>query len=99
MQINFQFRAEFGDVNVTLHKQALLNCGVCGTEVTVEIGDCEIETAQTALAGTTVTASFEHNGYIEQWIREGSKLSTNKRQPQRLPHNLPVFSLCFDGTI
>jgi hypothetical protein len=51
VQINFQFRGAFGDVNVTLHKQALLNCGVCGTEVTVEIGDCENETAQpTALS-------------------------------------------------
>jgi len=50
VHINFQFRGAFGDVNVTLHKQALLNCGVCGTEVTVEIGDCENGTAQTALS-------------------------------------------------
>ena len=55
MQINFQFRGAFGDVNVTLHKQALLNCGVCGREVAVEIGNCENETAQTALAGTSVS--------------------------------------------
>jgi len=72
VQINFQFYGEFGDVNVTLHKQAPLNCGVCGTKVTVEIGDCENEAAQTALAGTTVTAILEHNGYIEHCIREGS---------------------------
>jgi hypothetical protein len=49
VQINFQFRGALEDVNVTLHKQALLNCGVCGTEVTVDIGDSENETAQTAL--------------------------------------------------
>ena len=72
MQINFQFRGTFGDVNVTLHKQALLNFRVCGREMTVEIGDCKNEIAQTALAGTTVTASLEHNGYIEHCIREGS---------------------------
>jgi len=40
--------------------------------MTVEIGDCKNEIAQTALAGTTVTASLEHNGYIEHCIREGS---------------------------
>lgn len=50
VQISFQFRGAFGDVNVTLHKQALLNCGVCGTEMTVEIGNCKNETAQTALS-------------------------------------------------
>jgi len=72
LQISFEFRGAFGDANFTLHKQALLNCGVCGTEVTVEIVDCENETAQTALAGTIVIASLEHNGYIEYCIREGS---------------------------
>jgi hypothetical protein len=72
VQISFQFRRAFGDANFSLHKQVLLNCGVCGTEVTVEIVDCENETAQTALAGTTAIASLEHNGYIEYCIRVGS---------------------------
>jgi hypothetical protein len=42
--------------------------------VTVEIGDCENVTAHTAIAGTAVISSLEHNGYtsIEYCIREAS---------------------------